>query len=168
MPTPFTGPAGEHYVLYRLIQKEYVAGLAPANAPNSDIIVTNIEGTKAAAVQVKTRRPLGVGDDWVMKKKHESLEGERMFYCFVDLKEDQTQTPDVYIIPSKTVAEILRETHKAWLSVPGKGGKARNDHDMRRLGPDYSKSNMTDELRKRYGNGWMEKYKENWSILGLD
>ncbi len=54
MPTPFTGPAGEHYVLYRLIQKEYVAGLASENAPNSDIIVTNIKGTMPAAIQVET------------------------------------------------------------------------------------------------------------------
>jgi hypothetical protein len=169
MPTPFTGAAGEHYVLYRLLQREYVAGLAPQNAPNSDIIATNVKGTKAAAIQVKTRRPLGAGDDWVMKDKHEKLEGERMFYCFVDLKKDPTASPDIYIVPSKVVARVLKETHKIWMDQPGKGGRKHNDSTMRRFKPDYSTTlKLSEKQKKALGKGWMKQYKENWSVLGLD
>lgn len=169
MPTPFTGPAGEHYVLYRLLQREYVAGLAPENAPNSDIIATNIKGTKAAAIQVKTRRPLGSDEGWHMKDKHESLKGERMFYCFVALKEDPTTSPDVYILPSHVVADVLKETHRIWLKTPGKHGKRHNPTKLRRLLPDYGRTlKLTLDQHKKYGEGWLERYRENWSILGLD
>lgn len=168
MPTPFTGPAGEHYVLFRLLQKEYIAGLAPENAPNSDIIATNVKGTKAAAIQVKTRRPIGsVG--WTMKERHESLVGERMFYCFVDLKDDPKDPPDVYIIPSKVVASVIKETHKIWIKQPGQGGNQHNPTEFRRLRTDYSGLlNLTNQQEKKYGKGWMDQYKENWSILDLD
>ncbi|TAK04784.1 hypothetical protein EPO33_02185 [Patescibacteria group bacterium] len=169
MPTPFTGPAGEHYVLYRLLQREYVAGLAPENAPNSDIIATNVKGTKAAAIQVKTRRPLGSDDGWHMKDKHEELVGERMFYCFVDLKQEATKSPDVYILPSRVVATVLKETNRIWLHQPGKNGQKHKETVMRRLLPDYSKTlRLSDAQKKRFGKGWIEKYKEDWSILGLD
>ncbi len=169
MPTPFTGPAGEHFVLYRLIQKEYIAGLASENAPNSDIIAANALGTKAAAIQVKTRRPLGAYTSWAMKEKHEHLKGQRLFYCFVDLKKDETESPDVYIIPSAVVADILTETHKIWFHQPGRNGTKRNPTEMRRLLQDYSRTlRLTDEQAVKYGKGWMDKYKENWTILDLD
>jgi hypothetical protein len=168
MPTPFTGPAGEHYVLYRLIRKEYVAGLASENAPNSDIIATNVKGTKAAAIQVKARRPLGRDNGWHMKEKHEEITGNRLFYCFVDLK-DEMQLPDIYVIPSRTVAQVLKEMHKLWLRQPGRNGKKHNPTQMRRLLPDYSKGlKLNEEQLEKYGPGWMEKYRENWAILGLD
>lgn len=169
MPTPFTGPSGEHYVLFRLLQMEYVAGLAPENAPNSDIIATNILGTKAAAIQVKTRRPLGIDAGWMMKEKHELLVGERMFYCFVDLKDEKTHSPDVYVLPSKVVAAVLKATYKIWLDELGKNGQKHKQTVMRRLLPDYSKKHRLNEGQKKlYGKGWIEKYKENWSVLGLD
>ncbi len=169
MPSPLTGPAGEHYLLYRLLQKNYVAGLAPENAPNSDIIATNVAGTKAAAIQVKTRRPIGSDAGWHMKEKHESITGERIFYCFVDLKTDESQSPDVYIIPSGTVASVLKETHKIWLKQPGKRGQAHNPTDMRRLLPDYSSVlKLTADQDNKFGKGWINKYKENWSILGFE
>ncbi len=169
MPTPFTGPAGEYYVLYRLLQKEYIAGLAPENAPNSDIIATNLLGTKAAAIQVKTRRPLGSDKGWHMKEKHETFSGGRMFYCFVDLKTGNTESPDVYIIPSSVVARVLKECNRLWLKQPGKKGKKHNPTKMRRLLPDYSKTlKLTDKEKQRYGKGWIDKYKENWDILDLD
>lgn len=169
MPTPFTGPAGEHYVLYRLLQKEYVSGLAPENAPNADIIVTNILGTKVAAIQVKTRRPLGTDAGWHMKEKHESLVGGRMFYFFVDLKKDTKESPDMFIVPSRVVAAVLEESHRIWLAQPGRSGQKHKRTIMRRLLPSYSRTLRLNEAQeKRLGNGWLEKYRENWSILGLD
>lgn len=168
MPTPFTGPAGEHYVLYRLIRMEYIAGLAPENSPNADIIASNVLGKKAAAIQVKTRRPLGSDSGWHMRAKHEKLIGERMFYCLVDLKENIFASPDVYIVPSFVVAAALKEQHQIWLLQPGKNGQLHQDNDMRRLVPDYSKFlKLTEEQHQRLGAGWLEQYKENWSILGL-
>jgi hypothetical protein len=35
------GAAGEHYVMSRLLMRGMIAALAPVNAPNADIVVTN-------------------------------------------------------------------------------------------------------------------------------
>ncbi len=169
MPSPLTGPAGEYFVLFRLLEKGYVAGLAPRNAPNSDIIATNIAGTKAAAIQVKTRRPLGSDNGWHMKAKHEDIVGKRMFYCFVDLRVGTDSCPVVYIIPAVVVAKILKVMHRIWLREPGKKGQAHKETEMRRLLPDYSKNRrLSAQQKKMFGDGWMKKYRENWALLGLD
>jgi hypothetical protein len=35
-----TGVAGEHYVLFELLRKGYIAALAPTGVPDADIVVT--------------------------------------------------------------------------------------------------------------------------------
>lgn len=156
--TTLTGAAGEHYVMYRLLRMGYVAGLSPQGAPNSDIIVTSVDGERTAVLQVKTRNELGSDGGWHMKRKHEDLISKNLFYCFVDFRDK----PVVYIIPSKVVAEVLGEAHKTWLRTPGKNGRKHNDTEMRRLLPNYKNLNLNN-----YSNGWLEKYKENWKILNL-
>jgi hypothetical protein len=38
--TSLTGPAGQHYVMYELLRRSYIAALAPTGVPNTDIVVT--------------------------------------------------------------------------------------------------------------------------------
>lgn len=38
--TSLTGVAGEHYVLFELLRKGYIAALAPTGVPDADIVVT--------------------------------------------------------------------------------------------------------------------------------
>lgn len=104
-----------------------------------------------------------------MKDKHELIVGEKVFYCMVDLKKDESASPDIYILPSRLVADVIKETHQIWLRQPGKGGQAHNPTKMRRLLPDYGRTlKLTPDQHKKYGEGWLERYRENWSILGLD
>lgn len=67
-----------------LLRRGFIAALAPQGVPNTDIVVTDIEGSRLCAIQVKTRRELGSDGGWHMQAKHESIRGDRLFYCFVN------------------------------------------------------------------------------------
>lgn len=167
--TTLTGAAGEHYLMFRLLGLGYIAGLAPAGAPNADIIVTNVETKRSVAIQVKTRLQKGSDSGWHMKEKHEELKEDNLFYCFLDLPDEVSIPPTVYVLPSKVVAEVLRDTHQVWLKTPGKKGQKHNPTNMRRLLPDYSKTIKVDHPTiKKYSAGWLNEYKENWKLLDLN
>jgi hypothetical protein len=87
------GPAGEHYVLYRLFREGMLASLAPPGSPTVDVLVLNPDETVIATLQVKTRT-VGRDKGWQMSEKHERFEKPRCFYAFVDLEE---AAPIVYI-----------------------------------------------------------------------
>jgi hypothetical protein len=116
-----------------------VAGLAPAGGPDADIIVSDMRGTALAAVQVKARRERGSDGGWHMKAKHETNHRDSLFYCFVDLGASKSELPRCWIVPSRIVATVLSETHQVWLETPGRGGRAHNKTDMRRMLPDFTR-----------------------------
>lgn len=145
----------------QLLKRGMIAALAPAGVPNSDIIVTDQVGNKLCAIQVKTRREKGSDGGWHMKKKHEDIISDSIFYCFVDFGKTHDQAPKCWIVPSLVVANALKEAHKTWLSMPGKGGKAHNDGEMRRFKPDYDNLGLS----KKYGKGWLDKYLEAWQLV---
>jgi hypothetical protein len=140
------GPAGEHYVLYRLYCEGMLASLAPPGSPTVDILVLDPNETVIATLQVKTTT-VGVEHGWPMSVKNETFERLRCFYALVDLK---AEIPVVYIVPSKVVAEVLRQDHKAWLAAPGSRGQPHKDNPVRRL---------------RNEEGWLKAYRECWDLL---
>jgi hypothetical protein len=94
---------------------------------------------------------------WHMSVKHEEMRDPDMFYCFVALGEIES---NVYVIPSVNVADAVKESHATWLRTPGAKGQQHNHTDIRRI-------------KNRYGmvlesapDGWMDKYLENWELLG--
>jgi hypothetical protein len=158
------GAAGEHYVLCQLLRRGYIAALAPLGVPNADILITDTEGQRLVAIQVKTRRNIGADKGWHMKPKHERLISDSLFYCFVnfgDGLEDRTQS---HVVPSGVVAAAIRESHQHWLKTPGVKGQAHKDSQVRRFLPDYTK--VFGENHPLYGQNWTEKYLEAWGLLG--
>jgi hypothetical protein len=166
MPSNSTllGAAGEHHVLSELLRRGYIAALAPLGVPNADIVVTDMEGTRLSAVQVKSRRDIGSDKGWHMKAKHEQLIGDSLFYCFVDFGRDLDDLTVTYVIPSKVVATVLKESHQCWLKTPGKQGQAHKDTVMRRFLPDYTR--VFGAGHPSYGPGWITSYKGAWHLLG--
>jgi hypothetical protein len=153
------GPAGEHFVLYKLYQQGFMASLAPRNAPAVDILVLNSQGEEVVAtIQVKTRTR-GADRGWHMQQKHELLIQPRFFYAFVDFEVEAGFESVTYIVPSDIVAKILRQAHETWLHLPGKKGQQRNDSNFRRLLPQYSYD--VEGVRP----GWLEAYREKWDQL---
>lgn len=147
------GPAGEHYVLYRLHREGMLASLAPRNAPGVDVLVINLERGIVATIQVKTRT---AGQGWRMHKKHEQIEDARLFYAFVDIEPDE---PVVFIVPSAVVANVCAKSHQAWLVAPGRNGQPHNDTDMRMIARKYRDS------WPGYVEGWLDQYQERWDLI---
>ena len=165
------GAAGEYHALSQLLRRGWIAALAPDGAPNMDILVTDENNHKLCAIQVKTRRDIGGDKGWHMKPKHENMIVDDLFYVFVDVGKQPSDPTTSYILPSKAVADCIRLCHQVWLDTPGKGGRPHKDSNVRRLLPDYSHINPITEdgqnIIDKYKTGWLEPYRENWSILGL-
>lgn len=169
--TAIVGAAGEYHVLSQLLRRGWIAALSPDGAPNMDILVTDEDNKKLCAIQVKTRRDIGADKGWHMKPKHEGMTAADLFYVFVDVGSKPSDLTVCFILPSLMVARCIRDCHRVWLATPGRGGRMHKDSSVRRLLPDYSKTNpVTPEniaIIDNYRAGWLEIYRDNWSILGL-
>ena len=151
------GAAGEHLVLSRLLAKGILASQAPRGARKADILVNPLDGGRRVLIQVKTTSGSRTRVGWHMNVKHESITDSDLFYCFVNLGEDN---PQVYVIPAKVVAKVIKSGHETWLSTPGSKGQKHNETDMRRI-------SNSPRLENKYApDGWMDKYLENWELLG--
>jgi hypothetical protein len=150
------GAAGEHLVLSRLLARGLLASQAPRGVRKADILVNPLDGGKPLLIQVKTRSGVGAKKRWAMDAKHEEIDDPNLFYCFVDLGEDN---PSVYVVPSKMVAKIIKTGHALWLKTPGKKGQKHNDNSMRAISNEPRLSN------KYAPSGWMDKYLEKWEQL---
>jgi hypothetical protein len=150
------GAAGEHLVLSRLLSRDLLASQAPRGTRKADVLVNPLDGGKPRLIQVKTRTADGGALGWHMGLKHESISEKDLFYTFVNL---ELINPSVYVIPSRIVAKVVRESHAEWLATPGKNGRKHNDSEMRRIKNDYG-PNFT-----FIKPGWMDKYLEAWELL---
>jgi hypothetical protein len=140
------GEAGEHYVLYRLLEKGITAGQAPRGAPDVDLLLDTPRGP--LNVQVKTRTKRGGDRGWDMKAGCIDNADERLYYALVDLSGEE---PSTYIVPSAVIADHLSAVVKAY------------DHPPRlRLCPSYGKHHIP-----AYEPGWLDEYEECWDYLGI-
>lgn len=155
------GAAGEHYVMCQLLRRGLIAALAPVGVPNCDIVVTDDIGDRLCAVQVKTRLDKGSDGGWHMSKKHEAIVAPRLFYAFLDFGKSLTDPPMCFLVPSATVADVLKRAHTVWLSNPGKKGQQHKDSDFRRFLPNYDKVGVPIGCSA----GWLEPYRERWDSL---
>lgn len=151
------GPAGEHFVLFRLYQQGMLASLSPPGSPTVDVLVLAADESVIATLQVKTTTK-GADTGWVMGEKNEHISQPRCFYALVDLNVPKGDMPVTYVVPSAEVAKILAADHKAWLDIPGKDGPHR-DNPVRQLRPRHS------YVVPGYDDGWMEQYRERWDLL---
>lgn len=158
--TMLLGAAGEHYVMCQFLRRGLIAALAPVGVPNADLIVTDDIGEKLCAIQVKTRVDKGSDGGWHMSKKHEDIVSENLLYAFLDFGSSLVDPPNCFIVPSAEVAAAVKGSHALWLATPGKRGQERNDSNMRRFLPDYSKVGL-DIGRPP---GWLDPYREAWHL----
>ena len=155
------GAAGEHYVMCQFLRRGLIAALAPVGVPNADLIVTDDIGEQLCAIQVKTRVDKGSDGGWHMRKKHEDIVSENLLYAFLDFGSALVDPPICFIVPSADVAAAVKASHALWLATPGKRGQQRNDSNMRRFLPDYSKVGL--EIGRPLG--WLDPYREAWHLV---
>ncbi len=140
------GVSGEYFVAAELSRLGFIASITLRNTKGVDILATNESASKSVAIQVKTNQ--GTGKAWMLNKKAEEYYGDNLFYVFVNLK-DKASHPDFFIVPSKVVADQIREGHAKWLQTPGKKGQPHNDSTIRKFSDEH------------------DNYLGKWEILGL-
>ena len=92
--TSISGASGEHLVLSHLLKLNLVAGLAPYNTKDYDIVVASDYESNPKNIQVKTRLYQKKQNDlsvlyWILKKKHET-EIKNLLFCFVYISSPMT------------------------------------------------------------------------------
>lgn len=148
------GAAGEHYAMSQLLRQDMMAALTPGRAPNADILVSDRESGRFAAVQVKTcRNALG----WRMSGRHQTPR-PLLFYGFVSFYDDCRIRS--WILPSNIVAKALRRSYDNWLSRRGKNNSEHKENELRWIRTRY-------RYLPRYPEGWMDKFEDAWkSVCG--
>lgn len=126
-----TGIAGEYFVAAELSLRGFMASVTLRNNDSIDIHASKLSDKgKMFAIQVKTSQINN--RKWILNKKAELSSSDSHFYIFVSLKGER-ERPEYFIIPSKTLAKIVKDSHKRWLITPGKNGQTHNDSDMRKF-----------------------------------
>tara|TARA_Y100001970_G_scaffold196847_1_gene239410 strand:- start:1942 stop:2490 length:549 start_codon:yes stop_codon:yes gene_type:complete len=170
------GASGEHLVLSHLLRMNYVAGKAPDNTKDYDLIVLNKDGTSSFPIQVKTTMIKKRG--WVLQEKHEKPI-KNLLFCFVYMETNSNKN-EIYVIDSQTVSYVVKTSHKIYLKLPGLQGQKHNDSSMRKLYRNYQNISGVNKLQnfksylskseieflKIYSDGWLDKYKDAWHLIG--
>lgn len=140
------GVAGEYFVAAELSRRGWIASISLRNTRGIDILVTNAEASRSVTIQCKTNQTSKA--TWILHEKSETFVSTSHFYIFVVLG-GSLERPRYYIVPSRDVAEHIRQDHARWLSELGRGGRPHTDNSIRKF-------------EDRDG-----KYLEQWSLLGL-
>lgn len=145
---------GEFYTLAQLSHRGFIALLTLGRTKDIDVLVYNPKTNKNFHVEVKTTseriwvtKAFGKNYEWLMNEKHENITNENLHYCFVSLR-GQKELPRFFIVPSKDVAEYVKQQHKTWMELPRK--KPVKNTGMRVFRIDATKPS---------------KYENNWSVL---
>ena len=134
------GNASQFFVAGELCRRGYAAVVTLGNTPNTDVLCSNLSGTKFVHIQVKTFVP-GNRTCSVGVKAEKDL-GKNFFWVLAGIPTPGTSEPfQYYIIPSKQMAKNVKSTHNFWLETPGKKGQQRNDSKVRAVHvPPYESS----------------------------
>lgn len=149
------GNASQFFVAGELCRRGYSAVVTLGNTPNTDILCSNLAGTRFVHVQVKTfipgRRTCSVG------LKAERNFGDNFFWVLGGIPEPNSARPfEYYVIPEAVMAENVKRASQLWLSTAGAKGQVRNDSSVRtvHLPPFKSLS------------GWdVSEFRDRWDLI---
>jgi hypothetical protein len=147
--------AGVYYVASRLAARGFHAAVTYGNAPSVDILVAHVDGSATLSLQIKTShralRTRGRGGnkiphhyEWDVGQRSVTQHRSDLFFAFVDLKMGSMESPDVFIIPSKSVYDWFQGVVAKY------------------FGDDPSRLKR---WRFHPGVKSIDQYRNNWSIL---
>ena len=149
------GNSSQFFVAGELCRRGLVAVVTLGNCPNTDILCSNIEGTRFVHIQVKTFVP-GNSTCSVGLKAEKDF-GENFFWILGGIPQPgQDARFEYYVIPSGEMAEHVSKAHKLWMETPGKKGQAHRDSAVR-----------TVHLPPRTSfSGWdISPFKDRWDLV---
>ncbi len=124
------GNASQFFVAGELCRRGYSAVVTLGNTPNTDILCSNLEGTKFVHIQVKTFIPGSRTCSVGMKAEREF--GDNFFWVLGGIPKPNTSINfEYYVIPSSIMAKNVYEGHQLWLISPGVRGQAHKDSKVR-------------------------------------
>lgn len=149
------GNSSQFFIAGELCRRGHSAVVTLGNTPNTDILCSNLEGTKFIHIQVKTyipgNRTCSVG------VKAEKDYGENFFWVLGGIPTPDSVDPfEYYIIPSSIMAKSISNGHAAWLATPGKNGQKHQDSKVRTVLLPPRKS----------ASAWdISQYKNRWDLI---
>ena len=149
------GNASQFFVAGELCRRGYAAVVTLGNTPNTDILCSNLEGTRFVHIQVKTFVP-GIRTCSVGMKAEKNF-GDNFFWVLGGIPLPDTDKDfEYYIIPAKTMSENIIENHQIWLGTLGQSGQKHNDNSVR-----------TVLLPPRiHANGWnLIQHRNRWDLI---
>ena len=144
--------AGEFHIASLLSAYDCVATITLGRAEGFDLLVVNPKG-HPLKIQVKTRFSSDI-KEFILNEKAENIKDDDFFYVFVRLNKFKT-IPDYWVVPAKDLAEIVKSSHKAWLTTPGIKGQQHQDTKMRGFNiiqRKYLPANWETRINKYYMN----------------
>jgi hypothetical protein len=149
------GNASQFFVAGELCRRGYSAVVTLGNTPTTDILCSNLEGTKFVHIQVKTfvpgNRTCSVG------VKAERDFGENFFWVLSGIpKPNAIELFEYYIIPASVMAKNVVKAHQLWLKSPGAKGQPHKENKMRTVHlPPYKSF-----------SGWdISDYANRWDLI---
>ncbi len=128
LSSSLAGIAGQYFVAAELSQRGYVTALTLRNTKGIDLLVSNANANRELGIQVKTTR--FPRRRWLLNKDAEDFHADQLFYVFVNLK-GEGKYPDFSVVPSKVVAEYVKQKARDTLATPGRDGLPRKDSGIR-------------------------------------
>ena len=124
------GNASQFFAAGELCRRGLVAVITMGNCPNTDILCSDVAGTRFAHIQVKTfvpgNRTCSVG------QKAEINYGDNFFWVLGGIPEHEQEAEFIYyVIPSPVMARQVRDAHALWLATPGKDGQPHRPTTVR-------------------------------------
>ena len=149
------GNASQFFVAGELCRRGYSAVVTLGNTPNTDILCSNLAGTRFIHIQVKTFRPGNATCSVGLKAEKDF--GENFFWVLGGIPEPGSSRPfEYYVIPSCVMAEKVSRSHKAWLADSGARQQVRNDGKVRTVHLPPKKNYI----------GWsISEYQERWDLI---
>jgi hypothetical protein len=148
------GNASQFFVAGELCRRGWSAVVTLGNTPNTDILVSDSEGTRFVHIQVKTFRP---GDKTVtVGRKAVRHYGENFVWVLSGIPTAGSSHPfEYFVIPAAVMADHVPAAHNAWKQQPGKNGYVRKSELLVVTLPP-----RTDYL------GWsVEEYRNRWDVI---
>jgi hypothetical protein len=149
------GNASQFFVAGELCRRGYSAVVTLGNTPNTDILCSNLDGTRFVHIQVKTFLP-GNRTCSVGMKAMKAF-GDNFFWVLGGIPAPNSTRPfEYYVIPAAIIAMNVRQGHELWLAGTGARGQARNESNVRTVHlPPF----------KSY-SGWdISEFRDRWDLI---
>ena len=121
MDKNYRGNASQFFIAGELCRRGYSAVVTLGITPNTDILWSNLEGTKFVHIQFKTFVPRNKTCSFGLKA--EKNYGDNFFWILGGIPRPEDESIFIYyIIPSQIIFKNVSRIHKNWLDTPARDG----------------------------------------------